>query len=126
MDQLVVERSMSVFDWISMAADLPVEGLELYDGFLETTDQKYLERVQLALERHHLEMPMMCYSPDFTTPDADERRREVEREKHMIDATAALGGHFCRVLSGQRRPGVSREQGVRWVVECIRKLLDYA
>ena len=37
-----------------------------------------------------------------------------------------MGGRFCRVLSGQRRPEVSREQGVRWVVECIRELLDYA
>jgi sugar phosphate isomerase/epimerase len=44
----------------------------------------------------------------------------------MIDATARLVGHFCRVLSGQRRPELSREQGVRWVVECIRQLLDYA
>ncbi len=126
MDRLVVERSMSVFDWIAMAADLPVDGLELYDGFLESTDEAYLERVRSALVRQHLEMPMMCYSPDFTKPDPDERRREVEREKQMIDVTAALGGRYCRVLSGQRRPEVSREQGVRWVVECIRQLVDYA
>jgi sugar phosphate isomerase/epimerase len=30
------------------------------------------------------------------------------------------------VLSGQRRPEVSREQGIRWTVDCIRELLDYA
>ena len=42
----------------------------------------------------------------------------------MIRTTAALGGRFCRVLSGQRRPEVSRQQGVRWVVESIRELLD--
>ena len=51
MDQLVVQRSMSVFDWIEMAADLPVDGLELYDGFLETLDEGYLEKVRLAIER---------------------------------------------------------------------------
>jgi len=126
MDQLVVERSMSLFDWIDMAADLPVEGLEFHHGFLETLDASYLERVRSALERRGLEMPMLCCSPDFTTPDPQERRQEVEREKRMIDATAFLGGGYCRVLSGQRRPEVSREQGVRWVVECIRELLDRA
>jgi len=126
MDHLVVERTMSVFDWIEMAANLPVDGLELYDGFLERLDREYLEKVRSALERRHLEMPMLCYSPDFTRPDPNERRREVEREKRMIDVTSALGGRFCRVLSGQRHPEVSREQGVRWVVECIRELLDYA
>ena len=44
----------------------------------------------------------------------------------MIEATAALGGGYCRVLSGQRRPEVSREQGVEWVVECIQSLLPFA
>ncbi len=126
MDQLVVEHSMSVFDWIGMAADLPIEGLELYDGFLESFDEVYLERVRSALERKPLEMPMLCCSPDFTQPDAGDRRRQVERERRMIDVTFRLGGKFCRVLSGQRRPEVSRAQGVRWVVECITELLDHA
>src|SRR5262249_57041538 len=53
-------------------------------------------------------------------------RAEVEREEAMIDVTAALGGRFCRVLSGQRREGVSRADGVRWTVECIRALLERA
>ncbi|HLW79255.1 MAG TPA: sugar phosphate isomerase/epimerase family protein [Terriglobia bacterium] len=126
MDQLVVERSMSLFDWIAMSADLGVDGLELYDGFLESTEPAYLERVRSEIEGRGLTMPMLCYSPDFTQPGAEERRREIEREKRAIDVTAALGGRFCRVLSGQRRPKVSRQQGVTWVVESIRELLGYA
>ena len=126
MDQLVRDRTMSVFDWIEMASDLPIDGLELYDGFLESLQNGYLARVRAAIERRNLIMPMLCCSPDFTQPDADERRREVEREKLMIDVTARLGGGFCRLLSGQRRQEVSRGQGVRWVVDCIRELLDYA
>jgi sugar phosphate isomerase/epimerase len=126
MDQLVRDRTMSVFDWIEMASDLPIDGLELYNGFFESLEDEYLAGVRAAIERRNLIMPMLCCSPDFTQPDADERRREVDREKLMIDVTARLGGGFCRVLSGQRRPEVSREQGVRWVVDCIRELLDYA
>ena len=126
MDQLVLERSMSVFDWIEMASDLPVDGLELYDGFLESFDEAYLARVRDALDRRRLAMPMLCYSPDFTQPDAEERRQEIEREKRAIDVTVSLGGKFCRVLSGQRRPEVSCEQGIAWVVESIRALLPYA
>lgn len=126
MDQLVVERSMTLFDWIDMAADLPIDGLELYDGFLTSLETPYLERVRAALAERHFEMPMLCCSPDFTSPDEAERRRQIEREKQMIDVTALLGGKFCRVLSGQRRPEVSRKQGVQWVVESIRELLDYA
>jgi sugar phosphate isomerase/epimerase len=126
MDQLVVERSMTVFDWIEMASDLPVDGLEMYNGFLTSSEPSYLEKVRSAIEKKNLEMPMLCCSPDFTSPDLAHRRQEMERQKQMIDVTAALGGRYCRVLSGQRRPEVSREQGVRWVVDCIRELLDYA
>ena len=126
MDALVVHRTMSVFDWIAMAANLGVDGLEMYDGFFESLDGAYLDRVRAALEQRRLAMPMLCVSPDFTQPDAAARRREVEREKQMIDVTARLGGGFCRVLSGQRRPEVSRQQGIAWVVECIESLLDSA
>lgn len=125
-DQIVVERSMSLFDWIEMASDLPIDGLELYEGFLENFTEPYLEKVRGALEKHRLEMPMFCCSPDFTLPDPAERRRQIEREKQMISVTSFLGGKFCRVLSGQRRPEVRHEQGVRWVVACIRELLNYA
>jgi sugar phosphate isomerase/epimerase len=126
MDQLVVDRSMSVFDWIDLAADLPIEGLELYDGFLRSQESSYLDEVRRAIERCNFEMPMLCVSPDFTQPAVEDRRREIEREKRMIDLAARLGGRYCRVLSGQRRPDVSREDGVRWVVECVQECADYA
>jgi sugar phosphate isomerase/epimerase len=126
MDALVRDRTMTVFDWIEMAADLPIDGLEMYDGYFARLDETYLDRVREAIERKHLVMPMLCCSPDFTQPDPEARRREIEREKKMIDLTARLGGGFCRVLSGQRRLEVTRAQGVRWVVESIRQLLDYA
>ncbi|MCJ7504356.1 MAG: sugar phosphate isomerase/epimerase [Acidobacteriia bacterium] len=126
MDQLVRDRTMTVFDWIEMAADLPIDGLELYDGFLASLEEAYLEKVRGALARRHLAMPMLCCSPDFTRPGAAERRQEIAREQRLIEVTAILGGHSCRVLSGQRRPEVTRAQGVRWVVECIKELLPYA
>jgi sugar phosphate isomerase/epimerase len=126
MDQLVVEHTMTVFDWIDVAAGLPVKGLEMYPGFFESMDQNYLGKVRRALEERQLEMPMLCCSPDFTWPDPEQRRREIEREKEMIRVTASLGGKFCRVLSGQRRPEVSRSDGIQWVVECIQELLEEA
>lgn len=126
MDQLVRDRTMTLFEWIDMAADLPVDGLELYDGTLTSFDDAYLDQVREAHARHKLAIPMLCCSSDFTQTNQDERSKQVEHEKRNVDVTARLGGKFCRVLSGQRRPGVSREQGVRWVVDCIKEVLDYS
>jgi len=126
MDALCVTKTMRLFDWIDLAATLGVDGVEMYPGFFESFAPSYLERVRAHLERAGLEAPMMCASPDFTQPGAEARRAEVEREKQMIAVTAALGGRYCRVLSGQRRDEVSRADGVRWTVECITSLLDAA
>jgi sugar phosphate isomerase/epimerase len=126
MDQLCVTKSMTLFDWIELAATLDIDGIEVYPGFFESFELDYLERVKKCLAEHRLEAPMMCASPDFTMPDAEARHREVERQTRMIDVTAELGGSLCRVLSGQRRKNVSRTEGVRWTVESIRSLLEHA
>ena len=44
----------------------------------------------------------------------------------MIEITAFFGGRFCRVLSGQRRPELTREEGVAQVVRVIKGLLPFA
>jgi sugar phosphate isomerase/epimerase len=119
---------MSVFDWIEMARSLNADGLEMYDGFFTSLDPGYLDRIGAAIHDASFVMPMLCCSPDFTNPDADGRRRAIEREAAMIGVARHLGGAgvVCRVLSGQRYPEVSREQGLAWVVEAIEQLLPIA
>ncbi len=129
MDDLCVTRTLSLFDWIEMGATLDVEGLELYPGFFSSFDDAYVREVRAALHRHNLLMPMLCASPDFTQPDPAARRAEVERHKQMIDLVAffdAPAPRTCRVLSGQRRPEVSEDDGVAMTVECIESLLPHA
>jgi len=126
MDELCVAKTMTLFDWIELAATLGVDGVEMYPGFFASFEPDYLGQVKAHLAKHHLAAPMMCASPDFTIPDREVRWAEIEREKQMIDVTAELGGGYCRVLSGQRREEVSRADGVRWTVEAIKALLDTA
>ena len=127
-DQIAGSRTMSVFDWIEMARSLDADGLEMYDGFFTSLDDSYIDRVGEAIREAGFAMPMLCCSPDFTNPDADARKRAVDREAELIGVARRLGGPgtVCRVLSGQRYPEVSREQGLAWVVECINQVLPVA
>ena len=126
MDELCVHRTMTLRQWIDLAATLGVDGLEFYAGFFPEDDPAFLADTRGALAAHGLAMPMLCCSPDFTQPDPALLAQEVAREKRMIEITAFFGGKFCRVLSGQRRPEVGREEGVRKVVETITSLLSFA
>jgi sugar phosphate isomerase/epimerase len=124
-DDLCVHRTMTLFDWIEMASTLGADGLEFYSGFLKD-EPAFLEEVKDRLKTHGLQMPMLCCSPDFTQPNPELLKAEIEREKRMIELTAFFGGKFCRVLSGQRYPDVSRERGVAQVVAVLTSLLPFA
>ncbi len=130
LDAMLHHKSMTLFSWIDIAARLPIEGVETYYPTLEVEGSppalKYLQDLKSRLDDANLEMPMMCFSPDFTQRNAASREREIERQKRAIEATQVLGGRFCRVLSGQRRPDVSRVEGISWTIECIHKLLPFA
>ncbi|MAI73797.1 MAG: myo-inositol catabolism protein IolH [Rhodopirellula sp.] len=119
MQALCKDGTMSLAEWIDLAAELPIDGLEWYAGFIEMQDQENWKSIRNKVEERGLVIPMMCCSPDFTHPDAEFRAQEIEKEKFWIDMTTAMGGKFCRVLSGQRRPDVAREDGIRFAAECI-------
>ncbi len=120
------DGSMRVTQWINLASTLDVQGLEWYAGFLEMEDRSNWSRFRKEVEDHGMVIPMMCCSPDFTHPDAAFREREIVKQKNWIDMTHALGGGYCRVLSGQRRPGLSIDEGIKFAIDAIEACLPYA
>ena len=128
LDAISIRHTMTVFDWIEQAKQLPAEGLEMYEGFFPSLDNAEIDRVSDALRQANFAMPMLCCSPDFTQPSAEQRAREVERQARMIAVAKRLGGTgtVCRILTGQRRADVSDEQGLQWVFECFARLLPVA
>jgi sugar phosphate isomerase/epimerase len=125
MDELCVHHTMTLGEWIEIAGTLGVDGVEFYSGFIKD-NEGFLKDAKASLERHRLQMPMLCCSPDFTQTDPDRLQEEIDREIRMIEITASFGGRFCRVLSGQRRPELPTEVGIAQVVRVIKSLLPVA
>lgn len=124
---MVVRRTLSIDQWIGMVVDqLDVDGLEFYWGFTPYDDSDSILRIRKLAESKGLAIPMMCCSPDFTQPDAAVRDQEVATQIRAVEVTAALGGKYCRILSGQRRPEISRSSGIQMVVESITRILPHA
>ncbi len=128
LDDICVHRTMSVFDWIARAQVLQVEGLELYEGFFESLDPTYLDSIGEALEAGNHEMPMLCVSADFTHPSPEMRQKAVAHQVRMMEVTRHLGGQgsTCRILTGQRYPDLSLEEGLERVAECYSAVLPRA
>ncbi len=126
MQALCKDGTMTVSEWIALADTLEVEGLEWYAGFLEMEERGNWSRFRKEVEATGRVIPMMCCSPDFTHPDKTFRDNEIAKQKNWIDMTETLGGSYCRVLSGQRRPELSIADGIRLAAESIEACLPYA
>lgn len=126
MHALCKDGTMTVSQWIALAVQLDIDGLEWYAGFLEMAHEPNWPLFRKQVEDHGKVIPMMCCSPDFTHPDAAFRNREIAKQKHWIDMTHALGGTYCRVLSGQRRPELAIDEGIKLAADCIESCLPHA
>ena len=122
----LVSGEMSIYEWIDLAAELKIDGLEFYNDFADVKDPANWPKIRRAVEATGMVIPMMCASPDFTIPDAAGRKKEVEKEIASIRMSAELGAQYCRVLSGQRRKTITREEGLGYVVESIEACLPEA
>jgi sugar phosphate isomerase/epimerase len=117
---------MVYLDWIRAAATLGAEGLEHYDGFFHSSRPGEIDAVIAVMRETGQDSAMLCFSPDFTHPDPDERARQIERQKAAIDLAVRLGARFCRTLSGQRHPGMTRREGIDRTIEGLQRSLEHA
>ena len=126
MRPLCKDGTMTLREWVDLAAPLGLDGLEYYSGMLELADPARWADARRTVEERGLVIPMLCCSPDFSHPDEAFRRGEIAKEKHWIRMAAELGAGFCRVLSGQRRPELTRERGIELVAQSIEACLPEA
>ncbi|HJM65280.1 MAG: myo-inositol catabolism protein IolH [Roseibacillus sp.] len=124
--EALVDGSMRLSDYLAFASGLDVDGVELYPLIVDLEDPGTWNNYRHACREMGLEIPMLCCSPDFTHPDPAFRAQEIEKEKRWIEMSNALGARFCRVLSGQRRPEVSREEGIELAATSIQACLPFA
>ena len=117
---------MPYLEWIASAPALGGDGVEHYDGFFRSFRDEDVDPIVAAIAATGQDSSMLCFSPDFTHPDAGERARQVARQQAAIDLTVRLGTTFCRTLSGQNFPGLSRHDGVARTVDGLLRSIEYA
>jgi sugar phosphate isomerase/epimerase len=122
----LVAGTRSYVEWIHDAATLGGEGVEHYDEFFPSYQERDVAPVMEAMAATGQISSMLCFSPDFTHPDPAERARQLERQKRAIDLSVRIGARHCRTLSGQKYPGLSIREGVARAAACIADALDYA
>ncbi len=114
---------MSLLEWLERVPSFGIRAVELYHGFL--TEQN-LPRVGQTLQALGLQVSQITCAPDFTNPDAAVRKRELEFMRQRVEWAAMLGADAVRVTAGMQHEGLSEEEGIRYAVEGMIQLAEYA
>lgn len=124
--QLVLDKSMTLDQWLDVAKTLPIDATEIHDQSLASRDPQYLSQLKQKLEETNIRVSQFTAAPDYTSPNANYRQAMIEKTKADVDVAAFLGATCVRVTAGQVYPSVEREQGIQYVVESLKPALEYA
>ena len=124
----IIQGAMSIADWARIGREAGLDAVDLSVLLLTSLDFSYLKRIREDIQSVGMKLAMVTSYPDFTHPDASERRKQIEREKDYIRAVAELGGAMIRITAGQAHPGLTEADGIRRALDgfkaCEEKALQ--
>jgi sugar phosphate isomerase/epimerase len=122
----IIGRRMSLPQWAEKGREAGLDGIDISLLFLESHAPAYLGKLSRELQAVGMPIIMAATYPDFTHPEALQRRRELDYLRRDIAITSQLGIRYLRVLAGQAHPRTSREDGVRWAVDGLAAAAEVA
>lgn len=120
----IIEGRMSVGKWARMGADVGLDAIDLSILFVPYRSPAAIAALRRDVESAGMHVAMVTTYPDFTHPDPTQRKKELTLEQEAIRIAAALGAELVRVTDGQAHPETGREEGIRWAVEGLTRLVE--
>jgi sugar phosphate isomerase/epimerase len=117
---------MTLAEWLDFAAELGLDGVECGPLLIQPMGPAKPAEFRRLAEARGLAISNFTGYSDFVHPDPQVREREVAGMIENLDIALELGAPSVRALTGQQRPGVDEEQGIKWVVEGVRRVAEEA
>ncbi len=126
------------------AAETGFDAFEVLEQQLDRVDLPYLRSLRRDAFKYGISICSMSTHQTFVRPDADERKKNVEKTKHSVDLASEMGIPTLRVNTGRwdswgsfdalmehrgienPLPGHTDEEAFGWCVAAFEELLPYA
>lgn len=122
----IARGEMGPEDWYAEAADVGLDGVELYDLFVGEWSEGSVARQAEAIRRTGLEVSMYTTYCDFAPRDPAMRAVQRRRVLRGIRSAGVAGTGIVRVVAGNWVVGQEREETLGLVAEGLRGCLDAA
>ena len=123
---LCEERTMSVGQWARLAAEIGLDGIELYRPYVRPWDEEHLLAARRDIEAAGIEISMLTSYCDFGILDERHNAEQVEFIKREIDAAVLVGTNIVRMTAGLQHEDVRIEEALANAARGLRMCLDYA
>ena len=138
------DSKLPIEDCIDLAAESGFDGVEILHRQMTDESNGYLQKLKRRAFVHGLDLCGFSTHQSFISPNADERKKNVDHTIHCIELAYQLGIPTIRVNTGRwntiqdfdelmrnkgvepRLEGYTDEQGFDWVIDSLRKCLPKA
>ena len=124
--QYLRDGRMGYEDFIEEAHRMRLDGVELTLYWLPSKEASYLKKIKSLSLLHGLPISCAGVSTDFCSPDAEKRKRMIDKVKEGLQISRELGAPCLRVFAGRVPEGHTKEEAISWTVKSLRSCVEYA
>ena len=117
---------MTLFDFIDIAADLPLDAVELTSYYWAETTDAYLDRLKAHCEKKKLAISGVPVGNTFTLKDDAKRAVEIQKVKDWTARAAKLGAKTVRIFAGNLEKGEQLADAQKRVVDAMNECCEVA
>lgn len=118
--------TMTLFDFLDLAADLPLDAVELTSYYFAETTDDYLEKLRAHAERKKLAIAGVPVGNNFCLKDDAKRKVQIDLVKDWTVRAAKLGAKTVRIFAGNLEKGETLDQAQSRVIAAMEECLEVA
>lgn len=113
--------AMTLFDFIDLAAGLPLDAVELTSYYFAATDDAYLDKLKAHAAAKKLAISGVPVGNNFCLRDDAKRRTEIDLVKAWVGRAARLGAKTVRIFAGGLEKGDTLAEAQKRVVAAVEE-----
>ncbi|GIW84386.1 MAG: xylose isomerase [Gemmataceae bacterium] len=118
--------SLTLFDFIDIAAWGPLEAVELTSYYFAETSDAYLKKLKDRCRQHGLAISGVPVGNNFCRRDPERLKSEIDTVKAWLERAAKLEAETVRIFAGSLERGDTLEDAQRRVVAAIEECCAHA
>lgn len=118
--------TMTLFEFIDYAAELPLDAVELTSYYWAETTDAYAEKLKVHAAKKKLAISGVPVGNNFCLADAAKLKAEVQKVKDWTARAAKVGATTVRIFAGNLEKGDTLEEAQKRVVAAIAECCEVA